>query len=590
MSSFNGPQQYNIEPGSPQGGAQPPPAQQPPQPYVEQPPPGAYGGQQPPYQPPGGYTPMPPPGPPPRRRRSTVIVATTLSVVLVAAIGAFVFFNFFWTSGPDPAERFPASASMYLELNLDPSFDQTPKLIEHLNKFEGLDYDDTNDIIADLLEESGLEGVDADEDIASWLGRRHGMAMWEHDGAPYAVVNLASTDSGAAEAGLANIREASGVTEDQWAYTVNDDSVLMVAGDEGAAAALEAAESEAGSSPLSSSSQYEEARSWLDGDQLAVYWVDVDAVGDMAAAMGGEDVFTGVESMYSGHGIVGLSAFDDGFELSYRLFGEEDDPWTGSEELLDDMGQMPASDIVAVADIPDNLAEVSEEWMSDLEGLGGETETGTEPAEGEGPLTDAEYEEYLTLDEQWWNDTLAPEDEGRYYELEERYWAYGTEDEPLDGGYDDSGAGYEEFLGSAEEVIDLLSGAQLSFAADFPAEGEEFDPESVFASVLLAEDRAEDLDALITEMASGEELPEGIEVDGSELSYEGGAVAGGALADDDRFSDFAADAPDSAALGIWVDLADVGSYAEEAEPLSAFAWAHGTVDGDGTGLARLYLK
>src|SRR5690606_5031729 len=122
-------------------------------------------------------------------------------------------------------------------------------------------------------------------------------------------------------------------------------------------------------------------------------------------------------------GIVGLSAFDDGFELSYRLFGDEDDPWTGSETLLDDMGRMPASDVVAVADIPDDLAEVTEGWMSELGG-----ETATEPAEGPGPLTDEEYEEYLELEEQWWNDTLAPEDEERYAELEERYWAYGTED------------------------------------------------------------------------------------------------------------------------------------------------------------------
>ncbi|WP_162181800.1 hypothetical protein, partial [Glycomyces tenuis] len=543
----------------------------------------------PPFQPPGGYAPMPP-GPAPRRRRGPVILASVLSVALVAAIGAFVFFNFFWTSGPDPAERFPSSASMYLEVNLDPSFDQTPKLIDHLNKFEGLDYDDTNDILADVLEEAGMEDVDADEDIASWLGRRHGMAMWSHDEQPYAVVNLASTDAEAAEAGLEKIRESSGVSEDQWAYTVGDDSVLMVAGDSGAAAALEAAESEAGSSPLSGSDSYEEARSWLDGDQLAVYWFDVEAFTETVGMMGDEGTVTALGSTFSGHFIAGFSAFDEGFELSYRHFGEEDNPWTGSEELLADMGEMPASDIAVTADVPENLAEITEEWTSELEGLSGETDGGSETTDS-GPLTDEEYAEYQELDQQWWDDTLAPEDEERYYELEQRYWTYGTEDDPVETDYD-TGSDYEDALGEAEEFIDLLSGAQLSIAADFPAEGGEFDPETLFASVVLSEDRAEELNTMIEEMSGGEALPEGVEVDGSSLSYEGGGVADGTLADDERFSAFADAAPDSAAFGVWVDLADVSSYEEfsGAEPLSAFAWAQGSVDGDGTGLARLYLK
>ncbi|GAB3992432.1 hypothetical protein GCM10029992_01360 [Glycomyces albus] len=41
---------------------------------------------------------------------------------------------------------------------------------------------------------------------------------------------------------------------------------------------------------------------------------------------------------------------------------------------------------------------------------------------------------------------------------------------------------------------------------------------------------------------------------------------------------------------MWVDLEWAGEYEPEMEPLSAFAFAHGTVDGDDTGVARLYLK
>jgi hypothetical protein len=469
---------------------------------------------------------------------------------------------------------------MYAEFNFDPSFDQTPKLLEHLNKFDGLDYEDTDDIIAEILEESGLEGVDAEKDISSWLGRRHGMAAWEHDAAMYLVVNLASTDADAAEAGLEKIRESAEADADQWAYTVNDDSVLMVFGDEDAPAALEAAQSEAESSPLSNSADYEQARSWLEGDQLIVTWIDVNAFLDMAETMGDEEALASVESLYTGHGIVGLSAFDDGFELSYRLFGDEDDPWTGSEELLAAMGEMPGSDVALTAEIPEDLAALTEELTSELEGSGGS---------GGAALTAAEYEEYLELDEQWWNDTLAPEDEERYEELEDRYWRYGTEQDPWDGGY---GTGTDEIIDSAQEIFDLISGAQLSLALDLPEGDGDFDPETLFVSMVLADDRAAELEQLIDDLSSGEELPPGTEVDGSEISYTGGDVAGGTLADDDRFASFAEAAPDKAALGVWIDLKDMHTYEglAEAEPLSAFAWAHGTVDGDGTGLARLYLK
>lgn len=596
MSSFNHPQQYNFDPGpgAPPGGAQPPqygpPLQQPPygqQPPYAQPPPGSYGGQpphQPPQPPPGGYLPTPPPGPAPRRR-GAIVIASLLSVVLVAAIGAFVFFKFVWTSGPDPAEHFPASASVYMEINFDPSFDQTPKLLSHLNKFDGIDFEDTDDMLAELLNEAGLEGVDADEHLNSWIGRRHGLAFWEHDGQPYGVVNLASTDADAAETGLAKIRESAGATEDEWAFKVSGDSVLMVLGEEGASDALAAAESEAENSPLAGSTGYDEARSWLEGDQLLVLWADVGSLADTAAAMG-DDEFEAIEAFFSGHFVIGVSAFDDGFEAAYRAFGEQDDPWTGSKDLLANMGELPASDFAVTADIPENLAELTEEWIAELEGT--DTE---EPADG-GPLTDAEYEEYMELMEREWDatDPLTPEEEARYEELGERYWIHGTEEYPWDdGGY---GTGPDSVISSATEFIELFSGAQLSLTGDFPATSYDgMDTESIFFSILLAEDRAEDLDALITELTGGQGLPEGVEVDGSKLYYEGGNVAGGTLSEDSRFSDFADGAPDSAALAFWVDLRALTEYEEfsQAEPLSAVAFAHGTEDGDGTGLLRLYI-
>ncbi|WP_112140852.1 hypothetical protein [Glycomyces dulcitolivorans] len=602
MSSDANPQ-YQQYPGPPSGPAYgSPPAQQPPPgayqpaqqpvPYVE---PGAPypqqgGGGQPPYLPPGAYVPVPPP-PPRGGRGAKVAVAAILSVVLIAAVGAVVLFKFVLKGGPDPAESFPSTAAMYVEFNLDPSFDQTPKLLEHLSKFEDLDYDSTDDILADLLEESGLEGVDAEEDLSSWLGNRHGLAMWDFNGQPYAVVSLASTDSGKAEDGLAKIRAAAGVQEDQMAYTVEDDHVLMVVGETGAADALDAAKSEAGSSPLSASSGYEEARSWLDGDQLAVYWVDIDGIAQLADMAPAD--FEQLSQLYSGQLIAGFSAFDDGFELSYRHFGSEDDPWTGSEDLLAGMGDLPAADFAATAHVPENIGEIAEEALGAYGLLYG-GEVTAEPAEPAlDPLTADEYAEYLELEAGYYAGTLTAEQESRYLDLENRYWTAGTEEDPWVDDYD-YGPTEEEVQAMVTEFTDLLAGADLSFAGDFSAD-EGVSPESMLLSAHLAEDRAADLQALVEELVAeeGGTLPEGITSEGSEISYTGSETASGTLSEDPRFSDFAAAAPDRSAAAVWIDFAAAAETFPEdfegAQALSAFAWAHGSDNGDGTGVLRLYL-
>jgi hypothetical protein len=570
------PPQYQMQPPpqayqpQPQGAYQPSAYQ--PQPYVEQAPP------------PGAYVPAPPPpGGPGRGRGAKVAVAAILSVVLLAAVGAVVLFKFILVNGPDPAESFPATASMYMEINLDPSLDQTPKLLDHLSKFDDLEYDSTDDLVADLLEESGLEGVDAEEDLTSWLGSRHGMAMWEYEGQPYAVVSLASTDANAAEDGLADLRAAAQVEENQMAYAVEDDHVLIVAGETGAAEALSAAESEAGSEPLAASPAYEDARAWLDGDQLVTYWIDMDALAGMEALAGAE--YAALEELYSGQLIAGLSAFDEGFELNYRLFGAEDDPWTGSDDLMASMGDLPASDFAASAYIPENVGELADEWMNTYEDLEpSEEATDVEVLE---PLTDAEYTEYMELQTGYYEGTLSAEEESRYLELENRYWTAGTEDEPYDTGDYDYGPDMEEVRDQVNRAADLLAGSSLSFGGNFHAD-EGVDPESLHFSALLAEERAQELEDFMNE------LPEGAEVDGSSFSYTGSGVASETLAEDGRFSDFAAAAPSSTAVAVWVDLAAAAeTYPDDfdgAEPLSAIAWAHGSDDGDGTGVVRLYLK
>ncbi|GAA2171150.1 MULTISPECIES: hypothetical protein [Glycomyces] len=592
MSSDATPQPYPGDPNQPPPGAYGPPpgAYQPqqPQPYVE-----AGAPQQPPgaYVPPGAYTPVPvPPSQTGRGRGPKVAVAAILSVVLLAAVGAVVLFKFVLNQGPDPAESFPATASMYVELNLDPSFDQTPKLIEHLQKFDELsDYDDTGELIDAFIEESGIEGVDADEDINSWLGLRHGLATWEHDGQTYAVLSLASTDADAAEDGMAQIRGAAGVEEDQFAYTVEDDHVLAVIGETGASDALTAAQTEAADEPLATSDDYSEARAWLDDDQLLVNWIDMDAVSDLAEMTTGAES-DAVEDLYSGQVIYGLSAFDQGFQLTYRLFGDTEHPWTGTDGLMDTMGALPASDVALAAYVPENIDEITSSWLGFFEEFYG-VEAEAEATSVGVPLTDAEYTEYLELQTQYYDGTITADDETRYLELDDRYWSAGTEDEPfVEESYGPDFGEIESVLG---DFTGLLAGATLTGGANFMAD-EEIDPDSLHLGALLTEDNADELKDVIDSWTEDKPLPEGFEADGSELSYTGSAIADGTLADDERFSDFADHAPGECSAIAWVDLARAGEEFPEdfagLEPLSAFAWAHGAVDGDGTGVMRLYLK
>jgi hypothetical protein len=593
MSSDATPQPYPGDPNQPPPGAYGPPPgayhPQQPQPYVE-----AGAPQQPPgaYVPPGAYSPVPvPPNQTGRGRGPKVAVAAILSVVLLAAVGAVVLFKFVLNQGPDPAESFPATASMYVELNLDPSFDQTPKLIEHLQKFDDLaDYDDTGELIDAFIEESGIEGVDADEDINSWLGLRHGLATWEHDGQTYAVLSLASTDAEAAEDGMAQIRGAAGADEDQFAYTVEDDHVLAVIGETGAADALTAAQTEAADEPLATSDDYSEARAWLDDDQLLVNWIDMDAMGDLAELTTGAEA-DAVEDLYSGQVIYGLSAFDQGFQLTYRLFGDTEHPWTGSDGLMDTMSALPASDLAVSAYVPENIDEITSGWLGFFEEFYGVDAEATTVEPAGAPLTDAEYTEYLDLQTQYYDGTITADDETRYLELDDRYWSAGTEDEPfVEESY---GPDFDEIESVVDDFTGLLAGATLTGGANFIAD-EEIDPESLYLGALLSEDNADELKDVIDTWTEDKPLPEGFEADGSELTYTGSAVADGTLADDERFSDFAQHAPGECSAIAWVDLARAGEEFPEdfagLEPLSALAWAHGAVDGDGTGVMRLYLK
>jgi hypothetical protein len=312
-------------------------------------------------------------------------------------------------------------------------------------------------------------------------------------------------------------------------------------------------------------------------------------MGDLAEMTTGAEAES-LEDLYSGQVIYGLSAFDQGFQLTYRMFGDTEHPFTGTDGLMAAAGDLPASDVAVAAYVPENIDEITQGWLGFFEDFYGvDAEATAEPAGA--PLTDAEYAEYLELETQYYDGTITADDETRYRELDARYWSAGTEDEPyVEETY---GPDFGEMESAVGDFADLLAGATLTGGGNFSAD-EEFDLDSLHFAAHLTDDRAQELEDLITTWSEGEPLPEGYEVDGSSLTYTGAATADGTLADDERFSDFADQAPGQCAVVAWVDLARAGEEFPEdfegLEPLSALAWAHGSTDGDGTGVMRLYLK
>ncbi|MFN8195010.1 MAG: DUF3352 domain-containing protein [Nocardioidaceae bacterium] len=209
-------------------------AQQPPQPPVGGPQPPTFGSPQQPWGAPG-VPPVPGPGQgevlemgggspiPPEQRgrggRGRRIALLGGAVVGVAALGSAATWAVLALSGggPQPAEGLPSTTVAYLSVDLDPSAGQKIEAMKTLKKFpafdDAVDMNAQDDIRRELFDaiqkDSECEGLDYDDDIASWLGNRAAVAGVDVDGKPKPVVVLQVSDEKAAEAGLTAIAHCS---------------------------------------------------------------------------------------------------------------------------------------------------------------------------------------------------------------------------------------------------------------------------------------------------------------------------------------------------------------------------------------------
>lgn len=183
-------------------------------------------------------------------RKRLIALGGVVGVLAVGGAAAWAATSFLGT-GAQPAEALPAKTLGYAAIDLDPSGGQKIEAIKTLRKFPafkeeiGLETDD--DLRERLFEEitsSGeCEGLDYAADVEPWLGDRAAVAavdLGADEPAPVMVVQV--KDSGAAEEGLATLRETCGGDESaadaggwvvvgDWAVVAEDEATAQQVSD-----------------------------------------------------------------------------------------------------------------------------------------------------------------------------------------------------------------------------------------------------------------------------------------------------------------------------------------------------------------------
>lgn len=373
------------------------------------------------------------------RRVPILIGAAVLAVALLAG-AAFAALRLWPSASVDPAERLPDSAVFYMEINVDPGRDQTTNLLRLLEKVDALeDATDVESTVADLLAELDLDDVDPD-DVTRWLGTRGAAAAWVDlaDEEFTIALALASRNDGAARDGLAAILEANDV---EFGYVVDDGLAVLVFTESGAQARAEELVADGRAAPLVDSARFQADLESLDGEQLALMWVNFAEIAAMTnefltlAAGPGEVDFQEVYDLYETESaVVGVRATDAGFEVRFRSDGDFE-ILSGQSDWLERMGRLRTAQIAATMTVPD-LTEATQPFLDEFAELSEafpSTPDDFFPGQWdyEFALTDEEFDEYLDLYDQWENGILDENDLDfiRLVELEDQYWLFGLRSE-----------------------------------------------------------------------------------------------------------------------------------------------------------------
>ncbi len=376
----------------PPGAGGPPPGMGGPPPGPGAPPPNGPGWTQPEWVGPGG--------PPPRRRRRGAIVgAIGAAFAIVLGGGAFAAYQYLNGGGPQPAEALPSDSVAYLRIDLDPSASQKVnalRLLRRVPEFEeATGISSETDDLRELMFDTMVEGTDCDlsydNDIEPWIGDRAGLAAVPVDEQLVSVAAIQVSDEQAARDAIDAIKEC-GLTTSSFAGpevdvtsggvgdvmassdvvdSADESSDVDFVGDYMLIAdhpdALPDIVSDAETSPLSESDQFQSDMDALDGEGFASYWVDLDGFRDAAASMGGP---SGQFDMAGAHSMFGaLRAGSDNIEFVMQTRSDADI----SADVDNPISDLPDTTLMA-ASASGGAELVDSHWgdlQSMVEGIGG---------------------------------------------------------------------------------------------------------------------------------------------------------------------------------------------------------------------------
>jgi hypothetical protein len=374
--------------------------------------------------------------PPTRSRLPIVVTAVVIAFVLIGG-GALVAVGLSTFGGADPAERLPASAVFYVDINLRPGDESTVVLSDLLDGFgpDGFSAHLERDL-DNLLDLLGVEDVEPG-DVTRWIGTRGAVAIYNDRGSgddDVLALAIASRNDRLARQTLAAIWNAS---SEEFGYVVDDGIVVLaIAGRD----PQQRADEIVAAGRLASMAEHEPFRAGLErlgGDRyFATGWVDIAADGiavdsDLAIPPGVD--FLDVRTILGADSIVfGAQVIHGGLEVSFTT-GERDGGF-GQSDWLARLREVDAAQAALMVTLPDDLGQFRDDLIEFVDNtynaplpLLDEYERGR--WDYDLALSDDELDEYNDLNRRLAVGTLGEDDPDfdRLVELDDAYWKFGLQ-------------------------------------------------------------------------------------------------------------------------------------------------------------------
>lgn len=296
------------------------------------------------------------------------IGATVLAVIAGAAVYATTALS---GGGRQPDELAPRSTFAYAKLDLDPAANQKLAAREFFGKFPSIKKPSGEESVFDSLLRQMFEGEENfsyDADVKPWFEKRAAIAGFRSTDGPTAIGILQSKDDGKAKAAMDKAVVEAKKDGDEFAYRIEKGYVVV--GD--TQAHVDDALAQSKKESIEDNETFESDIDRLDGDQVAVAWVDLRAAFDVIkdeipdAGL----IPNAITDQLKGRVVAGLHMDGDYAEVNSLLIGMEQPagqaPPPANDPTL--LKNLPADTVAAIS--ANGLGTIIGNALTQFSGLG----------------------------------------------------------------------------------------------------------------------------------------------------------------------------------------------------------------------------